>query len=122
MARLPLKCKQARKHLELLVRILALDLLLRDGAAAFDSGYFGKGALSKLSKALDQSLVELRPQILNLAEAMYIPDHVWPSNIGNEYGDIYEQQLELAKNSKLNQHDVPPYFEELMKPILKGKL
>lgn len=122
VARLPIKCKQARKHLELLVRILVLDYLTRDGAAVFDSGFFGKGALGNLTKALNQSLTELRPQILNLAETMYIPDHAWPSVIGNEYGDIYEQQLELAQKSKLNQHEVPPYFEQLIKPILKGKL
>jgi hypothetical protein len=97
-------------------------MLLKDGAAAFDCGYLGKGALSNLTKAMNHSLVELRPQILNLVEAMYIPDHAWPTVIGNYYGDIYEQQLELAKKSRLNEHDVPPYFEQLMKPILKGKL
>jgi hypothetical protein len=53
---------------------------------------------------------------------MYIPDHSHPSSIGNEFGDIYEQQLELAMASRLNKDEVPPYFEQLIKPILKGKL
>ena len=53
---------------------------------------------------------------------MYCPDHFWPSALGNQYGDIYEQQLELAQKSRLNEHEVPPYFEQLIKPILKGKL
>lgn len=65
---------------------------------------------------------ELRPQILNLVESLYLPDHFIPSAIGNEYGDIYELQLELAKTSRQNAHDVPPYFNDLIKPILKGKL
>ena len=71
---------------------------------------------------MNHCLVQLRPQILNLVESMRIPDHVHPSVVGNEYGDIYEQQLELAQTSRLNEHEVPPYFDELIKPILKGKL
>ena len=42
------------------------------------------------------------------------------STIGNKYGDIYEAQLEVAKNSRLNTGSPPPYFEKLMKPIMKG--
>jgi hypothetical protein len=57
-----------------------------------------------------------------LAESYYFPDHIYRSSIGNSYGDIYETQLELAQKSRLNKHEVPPYFEELIKPILKGKL
>ena len=53
---------------------------------------------------------------------MIVPDHYIPSVIGNSYGDIYETQLKVAMNSSLNKHEVPSYFEELMKPILNGKL
>jgi len=60
--------------------------------------------------------------MIPLAESFYIPDQIYPSSIGNSFGDIYELQLDLAKNSKLNKNEVPPYFEELIKPILKGKL
>ena len=45
-----------------------------------------------------------------------------PSTIGNEYGDIYEMQLEYAKKSRLNAQEVPPYFESLMKPVLTTKI
>ena len=34
-----------------------------------------------------------------------LPDNVLHSNIGNSYGDIYELQLRLAKESSLNQLD-----------------
>jgi hypothetical protein len=78
-----IKDTQIKKHLELLVRILALDTLIKDGAPSFDSGYWGRGALNNLQKALDILLVQLRPQILNLTEAMHCPDHVWPTVLGN---------------------------------------
>jgi len=50
----------------------------------------------------------------------------FPSNIGNYYGDIYEQQLEQAKDSKLNKLDdanggVPPQWNDYIKPLLHGK-
>jgi len=52
-----IKDPQIRKHLDLLVRILALDTLTKDGAPSFDSGFWGKGALRNMQKALDLSLV-----------------------------------------------------------------
>jgi len=42
------------------------------------------------------------------------------STIGNKYGDIYEAQLSVAKNSRLNTGKPPPYFERLMKPLING--
>ena len=67
----------------------------------------------------------LRPQMIPIVESYDAPDGFWPSVIGNSYGDIYEWQMEAAKNSrinKINADNIPPYFEELMKPILKAKL
>lgn len=49
------------QHLELLAKIFALDMLINDGAPAFDSGYFGQGALKNLNKAMNQCLAQLRP-------------------------------------------------------------
>lgn len=40
------------------------------------------------------------------------------SAIGNKYGDIYERQLELAMNSRLNKTAKPEYWDSLVKPIL----
>ena len=120
--RVTIKDAKIRFYLELLAKIYALDTLQKRGIPAFENGFFGKGTLKNLKLAMNHCLVQLRPQILNLVESMQIPDHVHPSAIGNEYGDIYEQQLELAQTSRLNEHEVPPYFDELIKPILKGKL
>jgi hypothetical protein len=46
---------------------------------------------------------------------------ILPSNIGNFYGDIYEQQLEQAMDSGMNKLDkdgVPPQWEQYIKPFL----
>lgn len=88
----------------------------------FDSGFFGSGAGALLTRALALSVGKLRPQIVPLAESFYVRDELAPTVIGNSFGDIYELQLEMAKKSRLNKHEVPPYFDELIKPILKGRL
>ena len=68
-------------------------------------------------------MAQLRPQFIPLAETIQMPDHFVPSVIGNEFGDIYEMQLEMAQKSRLNvDNEVPEYFERLMKPILRPKL
>jgi len=63
--------------------------------------------------------------MIPLVESSYFPDHYMPSVIGNSYGDIYEWQMECAKNSrqnKINSDNIPPHFEELMAPVLRAKL
>ena len=107
-----------RSHLELIARIWAIESLLQDSGPVFDAGFFGKGATHLLRKSLAEAVAKLRPQLVPLAESFYAPDEWAPSVIGNSFGDIYELQLEMAKSSRLNEHEVPPYFNQLIKPIL----
>lgn len=47
-------------------------------------------------------------------------DMSYMSAIGNKYGDIYERQLELAMNSRLNRRPKPEYWDSLVKPLLNA--
>lgn len=68
--------------------------------------------------AFKQCLNELRPHMISLVETRVGKEDLnYMSSIGNQYGDIYENQLEVAMNSRLNQTEVPEYFETLIKPI-----
>ena len=62
--------------------------------------------------------------MIPLVESYFLPDNFLPSVIGNSYGDIYEMQLEKAQKSRLNgpDNEVPSYFNDLMRPILRAKL
>lgn len=54
--------------------------------------------------------------MLPLGEIKMYPDSLLMTNIGNYYGDIYDQQLDQAMNSRLNKEDkegVPVQWEEL---------
>lgn len=108
--------------MELLAKISALDELLSDTAAVYDTGFLAPGSLQAMQSAFDECVKMIRPQFIPIIECLIMPDHAIPSVIGNSYGDIYETQLKVAMNSSLNEHEVPPYFNELMKPVLKGKL
>ena len=108
--------------LDLVGKVFCLQELLACGAGVFDSGFCAPGSLRAMQRAMEQCVVELRPQFVPLVETLYFPDHLTPSVIGNEFGDIYEQQLELAMKSRLNKKPVPEYFERLMKPVLRPKL
>jgi|ERR1719237_694973 len=106
--------------MELVCKVYCLNLLLKDGAAVYDTGFFAPGIYRTMQRAMEKAVQALRPQLIPLSESPYLPDHFTPSTIGNYYGDIYEMQLEYAQKSRLNNDTgVPEYFEELMKPILK---
>jgi hypothetical protein len=74
-----------------LVMICALRSLLDDCGPVFDSGYFAPQAWKNMNTALDVLIKKIRPQILSLGEIKMYPEHILLSNIGNYYGDVYEQ-------------------------------
>ena len=62
--------------------------------------------------------------MLPLIESFQKPDQVLNSCIGNYYGDIYETQLESARNSNLNKKISQEGLESfrLLPPPQKAKL
>jgi len=79
-----------------------------------------------ITEAIKLLLPEIRPQAISIIESVGVHDVILQSAIGNSYGDIYEQHLHWAKDSRLNktkQGDAIPdgYLNEIM-PILKAKM
>jgi len=104
--------------LQLLVKVYALKSLIKDSQPLYECGFFGAGSGLKLDDAYAKLLVELRPHMIPYVEYSANMTLGLRSTIGNEYGDIYETQLRVAKNSKLNKNEVPPYYEKYMKPTM----
>ena len=63
-------------------------------------------------------MTELRPHMIPIVESFHTEPLDRMSTIGNKYGDIYELQLETAKNTKLNTNIVPRFYEKYMKPTM----
>jgi hypothetical protein len=62
---------------------------------------------------------------LNLIESFKINESLLNSAIGNTYGDIYEAQLEWAKNSRLNKEGdqyLHSAHKKYMRPFYTSKL
>ncbi len=104
--------------------MFALKNLSTDSSACYETGFFGSGSNDLLLQTMKLALVELRPHMVCLTELnldeLYDMSHL--SSIGNKWGDIYENQLEKAMNSKLNSKQKPDYWETLVKPIMKGDI
>ena len=94
----------------------ALKHVLGDAVPLYESGFFGPGSSQLLETAYKQNLVDLRPQVIALAELS--PEGGVPTTIGNEYGDIYENQFEVARASRMNKGHVPKYYQTHIKPLM----
>ena len=105
-----------------LTKIVALKSLSEDCGAVYASGYLAPQGFDNIREALDLLVRKMRPHLVPLVETFAMPDEIIPSSIGNSYGDIYEQQLDWAMNSRLNKEDkdgVTANFEPYIKPFLQ---
>ena len=119
-------CKNLEGHLTKLCLLYGLTALMKDCSSCYESGYFaGKPFSAFIDKAIKHLLKEIRPYAISLIEGYAIPDEVLVSAIGNSYGDIYENHLRWAKDSKLNYTKlgdaIPDGYMENVKP-LRGKM
>ena len=107
---------KVKEHLTTLLRCFALKYLLLDSAVLYDSGFFQRGQRGLLLDAMKTVVAQLRPQMLSLVELDTDEelDLSYLSAIGNKWGDIYERQLELAQNSRLNQKPIPDYRQRFL--------
>lgn len=103
------------------LRVFAGNDLVNNCVSLHVCGYFNHEQSQHLREYYKRTLTELWPHVLNIIESYFHTDNVLNSAIGNSYGDIYEQQLEWAKNSKLNKKGVPS-FDKYMKPFYTSKL
>jgi len=115
------QCPNIKPNLQKLALVMGLYELNQNLFPLYESGYLKQGDGKKIFKALDKAIKDVRPQFIGLVEAFGIPDSLVPSVIGNKYGDIYEQQLDEARKSRLNRRKKPLGFEN-MEYIMKAKL
>jgi hypothetical protein len=118
------KCPNIRSLLHLLGKIFVLKQLTLDCTTLYETGFFTSGSKGLLLDAMKKAVIELRPHMIPLVELKTdeLMDFSYMSAIGNKYGDIYERQLELAMNSRLNKKTKPDYWDTLVKPIMQAKL
>ena len=113
---------RTREVMLLLAKVFAFAQLAEDHGCLYETGFFSVGSQSLMDEAFKKALIQLRPHMVNLVELNYdsMMDGSHLSAIGNEYGDIYEEQLDRAMKGKFNSletHNKPDYFDELCLPF-----
>ena len=111
------KDERTKIPLELMLKIFALKEITKDSVSLFDSGFFRPGSTRLVEASYKSLLVQMRPHMIPFIEFSPNFDKSLVTTIGNYHGDIYETQLEVAQNSRLNKTQVPPYFEKYIKPV-----
>ena len=96
------KDKNIRPHLDLLLRLFALNQLKDDHHDLLTTGYFTKKHTKLLREAFNKLLVDLRPHVIPIVESVPSLDMNLVSTIGNPQGDIYEAAFDNARKSNLN--------------------
>ena len=114
------KDPRIKELLETLLSIFAAKLLMKNSEGLYEIGFFGPGSKRLLQDGFSQLLAKIRPHMLPLVEDWPQIDTVY-TVIGNRWGDIYEAQLDFARNSRLNKHQVAPYYETLIKPLMNQR-
>ena len=74
-----------------LVKLFAVNQLMKDSECLYEAGFFGAGSGSLRDEAFKRLLTDLRPNMLGLVEYSPNFEASMASTIGNKYGDIYEQ-------------------------------
>lgn len=110
---------KVKEHLASLLRCFALKYLLLDSSTLYDCGFFQKGQRGLLLDAMKTVVAQLRPQMVSLVELDTEEelDLSYLSAIGNKWGDIYERQLELAQNSRMNKKPIPDHRQRFLEKL-----
>lgn len=113
-----------RDHLRNLCSLCGLCFTQECMTAGYDQGWFKRGDNMLVQEAINISLLRIRPQAVPLVELFGHSDNTLTSAVGNSYGDIYEQHLEWAMNSRLNdgKDNIPQGFHQYIGPVIQGKL
>lgn len=116
--------ERLRVHLRNLCALNGLCFVQECMTAGYDAGFLKKGDNGLIQEAINILLAKIRPQAVPLVEILGVSDHVLTSAVGNSYGDIYEQHLEWAQNSRSNigPDNIPKDWLKYFGPVLQGKL
>jgi acyl-CoA oxidase len=78
--------------------------------------------IQSLQETLEASLKKLRYNALGICEGFDYPDAILNSVLGTHDGNVYENLINAAMKSPLNQEDVNQSFHSYLKPFMKSNL
>jgi len=86
-----------------------------------EGGFMSPVQARMLRKTLRSLLTSVRSDAVPLVDAFGFPDYLLNSMIGKYDGNVYEALYELTKSDPMNKTRVPPTFDRVLKPLLRGE-
>ncbi|KAI6224340.1 Acyl-CoA oxidase dehydrogenase and Acyl-CoA oxidase domain containing protein [Aphelenchoides fujianensis] len=88
-------------------------------ADVLEDGHMTAAQLRQSASELKRGLELLRKDAVNISDSFDMPDRYLCSVLGRRDGNVYENLLDWAKASELNQWEVLPHHHELMGKLMK---
>ena len=69
---------------------------------------------------LDECLRSLRPDAVSIVDSFDLSDYELDSALGRYDGDVYQALYDRTQDDPINQSDLPPGYDEFLKPVIAG--
>ncbi|XP_013401428.1 peroxisomal acyl-coenzyme A oxidase 1 isoform X1 [Lingula anatina] len=102
-----------------LCQLFAVDGILNNAGDFLQGGFMSYDQLDNMTAKLLDLLAAIRPNAVALVDAFDFSDHLLQSVLGRYDGNVYENMLEWAKSSPLNDTQVHDSYYQYMQPFLK---
>ncbi|KAL7046205.1 hypothetical protein ACKWTF_002509 [Chironomus riparius] len=105
-----------------LLELYSVDLALRYTGSLLEFANMTSSDIEFLQRSLEALLKKLRYNILGIVDGFDHPDQILGSVLGTYDGNVYENLINAAMKSPLNQEDVNKSFHLYLKPFMKSNL
>lgn len=105
-----------------LSEIFCCTLLLKSIGKILQFTNLSSSRVEKLQTHFENSLKSFRRNAIAVVDAFEIHDYMLNSTLGSFDGNVYDNLLDCAMKSPLNQEDVHQSFEKFLKPFIKSNL
>eukprot|EP00050_Salpingoeca_kvevrii_P018356 m.73344 g.73344 ORF g.73344 m.73344 type:complete len:177 (+) comp8027_c0_seq4:1686-2216(+) len=117
-----IKDPELSKQLNLLRDLYLMHNLEQNVGDLLIAGYFTPQQATTLRAGVLALLPLIRPDAVALVDAFDIDDYVLCSALGRSDGDVYQALFDQAQQAPFNKSEVPPGYEEHVRPLLRSKL
>jgi acyl-CoA oxidase len=113
-----IKDQRVRAVMQRVLALFALFHLEQDVSTVLIDKYFTRAHVDMLSRQLKEVMFQIRKDAVPLVDAFNFSDTTLNSAIGRYDGKVYEALFDSALKNPLNQFDVSPGFDDILKPLM----
>eukprot|EP01121_Diplochlamys_sp_Union-15-3_P014609 TRINITY_DN4675_c0_g1_i1.p1 TRINITY_DN4675_c0_g1~~TRINITY_DN4675_c0_g1_i1.p1 ORF type:complete len:721 (+),score=132.72 TRINITY_DN4675_c0_g1_i1:28-2163(+) len=115
------KCedKQTKAILKKLCDLFALHNIELNLRWYLQGGFISAAQGDLITEAVRSLCRSIRREAVPLVDAFNLPDFLLRTPLGRKDGNIYQHYFELVKKAPENKNQVPPYYDELIKPLIQ---